>query len=137
MPSSAELELAKKDASNRIAAMTRRMKSNALERVLVHKGALAVSAALYGTLNRLGVRVDIGGFPWKIGVGGLALLGEGMTSGNWQAVLSGIADSTFAIYIERSISTNTLIAGDGTEYETVENEEEEEEEEEEDGGEVD
>jgi len=56
--------------------------------------------------------VSMGGFPWKLGVEALALLGEGMSKGALQAIMAGIADGTLAIYVERSISTDTIIAGD-------------------------
>ena len=106
------IELMKKEASQKIANANRRAREKGLENTLVHKGALLTTAALYGSLNRMDVPIEIGGFPWKLGVTGLALLAEGMTKGTTQAVAGGVADATLAIYIERSISTNTLVAGD-------------------------
>lgn len=111
MPSH-EIELMNLERKSAVAAARRRAEKGTLERTLVHKGVLITSAALYGTLNRMNVPIAIAGFPWKIGIGALALLGEGLTGGNLQAVFSGISDSTMAIYIERSITTDTLIAGE-------------------------
>ena len=111
----AAIELAKKEASSKIQAANRRAKSQRLEATLVRKGVGLSTAALYGTLNRMGVPIAIGGFPWKLGVGALATLAEGLTKGTTNSVMSGIADATMAIYIERSISKNTLIAGEGGE----------------------
>lgn len=112
-----KIEQVKAEGRQRLANARRRMEQRNMEQTLVRKGTLLASAAGYGTLNRLGVPVSIGGFPWKIGVATLALLGEGLTKGNTQAVMAGLADSTLAIYVERSISTNTLIAGGEGDYE--------------------
>lgn len=109
MPS--QIEVAKKEASQRIAAMNRRFKQKSLESALVRKASLLSSAAIYGTMERMKVPVAIAGFPWKVGVASLALLGEGLSKGNVQAIMAGIADSTLAIYVSKSIGTNTLIAG--------------------------
>lgn len=106
------IEQIKAESRAKISAANQRAKSKTLERTLVRKGSLLVSAAMYGTMNRMDVPISIAGFPWKLGVGALALLGEGMSKGNLQAVLGGVADSTMAIYVERSISTNNLVAGD-------------------------
>ena len=112
MPSQTEMDLQTADYRNRLAAARRRTTANQLERTLVRKGSVLSTAATYGVLNRVGVPVDVGGFPWKIAVEALALAGEGMTKGNIQAVFGGIADATAAVYVERSISMNTLIAGE-------------------------
>jgi hypothetical protein len=110
MPSA--IEQIKAESRAKITAANQRQKSKTLERTLVRKGSLLVSSAIYGTMNRMDVPVALAGFPWKLGVGAIALLGEGMSKGNLQAVLGGVADSTMAIYVERSISTNNLVAGD-------------------------
>ncbi len=123
-------ELEKRDVNARIAAARRRAQSQALERTLVHKGTLITSAALYGTLNRMNVPIAVAGFPWKLGVGALALLGEGLSRGNMQAVMSGVADATMAIYVERSITTDTLIAGEHDDYDDDDDDDDDE------GGEV-
>ena len=109
MPSA--IEVAKKEASARVANLTRRYKQKNLEHALVRKASLLTTAAVFGTLDRMKVPVAIAGFPWKLGVASLALLGEGLTKGNVQAIMAGLADSTLAIYVSKSISTNTLIAG--------------------------
>ena len=106
------IEQVKIEARAKMTAANARIKTKTLERTLVRKGSLLVSSAVYGTLNRMDIPISIAGFPWKLGVGALALLGEGMSKGNLQAVLGGVADSTMAIYVERSISTNNLVAGD-------------------------
>lgn len=107
------IEVAKKEASMKMAAQSRRFKTKGLENTLIRKGAVFGTAAIYGTLNRFDVPVAIGGFPWKLGINALALLGEGMTSGRMQATFAGISDATTAIYVERSITENTLIVGEG------------------------
>lgn len=111
----AEIELAKKEASQRIAAANRRHKEKMLQAAIVRKGTNVSTAALYGTLNRFGVPVTLGGFPWKLGVWTISTIGEALTKGNWQAALAGVSDSTQAIYVERSISTGTVIAGNADE----------------------
>ena len=97
----------------RIAAARRRTQTENLQRTLVRKAGVIGTAATFGGLNRAGVPVTIGGFPWKLAVSTVANLGEAMTGGNVQAVFAGVADATTAIYIERSISTDTVIAGEG------------------------
>lgn len=111
MASKSELELLKKDASNRVAAATRRYKTQTLQAMFVRKGSGISTSALYGALNRMGIPVTIGGFPWKIGVATIALLTEGLTKGAPQAIAAGVGDATTYIYIERAISTDTIIAG--------------------------
>ncbi len=111
------IEQVKQEARAKMTAANARIKTKTLERTLVRKGSLLVSSAVYGTLNRMDIPISIAGFPWKLGVGALALLGEGMSKGNLQAVLGGVADSTMAIYVERSISTNNLVAGDDVGWE--------------------
>ena len=105
------IETVKAEGRARLAAANRRFRQKGMEQMLIRKAAVLSSAAVYGTLNRVGVPVDIAGFPWKVGVAALALLGEGLSKGATQAVMAGLADTTLAIYVERSISTNTLIAG--------------------------
>lgn len=111
MASTTSMELIKRDASNRIAAASRRNKTQGLERMLVRKASLVGAAGLYGALNRYNVPVDIGGFPYKLAVSTIANLTEAMTGGNLQAVAAGIADATTAIYIERAVTTGSVIAG--------------------------
>ena len=110
------LELMKIEQASKMAAVRRRFKTQGLQNTLVRKGAVFGTAALYGTLNRFDVPVTIGGFPWKLAVNALALTGEGMTKGGWQAMFAGVSDSTTAIYVERSISENTLIVGEDRNY---------------------
>ncbi len=111
-----KVEIAIAEGKNKLAAARRRYQTKSLENTLIRKAAIVSTAALYGALNRMNVPVAIGGFPWKLGVVTLATLGEGLTKGAVQAASGGIADSTMAIYIERSISTDTLIAGDDDPY---------------------
>ena len=111
----AEIELAKKEASMRIASATQRRKASSTERMLVRKATLVGTAGVYGVLNRMGVPVEIAGFPVKLAISTAANLAEAMTGGNTQAVMAGIADATTAIYVERSITTGTVIAGEGYE----------------------
>ena len=107
----AQLELAKREHSSRLAAANRRNKMSNFDNTLVRKGAVVGTAAIYGTLNRMDVPVAIGGFPWKLAVNALALLVEGTTSGRLQAAAGGVSDATTAIFTERAISENTLIVG--------------------------
>jgi hypothetical protein len=107
------IEQVRAEANARIASARRRQREATLTGALVRKSAGISTAALYGTLNRLNVPVSIGGFPWKIGVITLATLGEALSSGMMQSACAGVADATQAIYVERSISRNTLVAGNG------------------------
>ena len=108
-----ELELVKREHSQRMAAANRRFKMANFQNTLVRKGAIVGTAAVYGTLNRLDVPVAIGNFPWKLAVSGVSLVVEGMSSGFLQATAAGISDATTAIFTERAISENTLIVGQG------------------------
>ena len=113
MASSAALNLVREEARQRVAAVHRRTKSKSLEHTLVRKAGVLTTAAVFGTLNRYKISPAIGGFPWKLGVLTLAQIGEGLSKGNVQAIMGGIADATMAVYVERSIATDTLISGDG------------------------
>lgn len=113
MATASALNLVREEARQRVAAVHRRVRSKTLEATLVRKAGVLTTAAVYGTLNRYKISPAIGGFPWKLGVLTLAQIGEGLSKGNVQAVMAGIADATMAVYIERSIATDTLISGDG------------------------
>jgi hypothetical protein len=115
MPSKSQLDLIKKDATARVAAANRRNKNNNMTAMFIRKGSLVSTSALYGTLNRFGVPITLGGFPWKIGIATISLLVEGLTKGAVQSIAAGVNDSTTAIYIERAISTGSVIAGDDDE----------------------
>ena len=108
-----QAEMATIEARNRIAAARRSQKAKSYEHTLVRKSSGLITAAFFGTLNRMNVPVSIAGFPVKLGVIALAQLGEGLSKGNMAAAMAGIADSVTAIYVERTISTSTLVAGDG------------------------
>ncbi len=112
MPSKSQLDLIKKDASARVAAANRRNKSANMTAMFIRKGSLVSMSALYGTLNRFGVPVTLGGFPVKIGIATVSLLVEGLSKGALQSIAAGVNDSTTAIYIERAISTGSVIAGE-------------------------
>lgn len=107
------LELVKKEASMRIANAGRRVKTQSMERMIIRKAGVLGTASVYGAMNRMGVPHELAGFPWKVAVGTIATVGEALSGGKTQAVCAGIADATTAIYIERSISTGTVIAGNG------------------------
>ena len=104
--------IARKEVSSRLAAYNRRLKVQNLENLVVRHASGIGTAALLGTLNRMQVRNDIAGFPVKLGIGAAALLGEGLTKGATQAALAGVAGASLAIYVERAVSQNTLVAGD-------------------------
>jgi len=112
MATNAALELLKKDHANRLAAVNRKTKSDRMEAMFYRKGAGMLTAATYGTLNRLDVSVSVGWFPWKLAVTALALGVEATTGGKVQAAAAGIGEATNAIYIKDSITENTLIVGE-------------------------
>lgn len=105
-------ELAKQETRNRIASLTRRYKTKNLESALVRKATVISTAALYGALNRMDIPVTVAGIPWKLIIGPAAMLVEGLSKGALQAGAAGVADATLAIWVERSISTDTIIAGE-------------------------
>jgi hypothetical protein len=109
----AALELLKREHAASRAAATRREKMRGYESMFIRKGAGILTAATFGTLNRLDVSVSVGWFPWKLAVSAIALAVEGTTSGKVQAAAAGVGEATNAIYVERSISENTLIVGEG------------------------
>jgi len=106
-----QLEQLKKSSAQRIKNANSRVRQQRLEGALVRHGANIATAAAIGTMNRYGVPATVGGFPWKIGAGALALLGEATTGGAVQSALSGIASGMLAVYVERSITGGTLVAG--------------------------
>jgi len=112
MASNAALELLKKDHSAKVAAMNRRTKADRMEAMFYRKGAGMITAATYGTLNRLDVSVSVGWFPWKLAVTALALGVEATTGGKLQAAAAGVGEATNAIYIKDAITENTLIVGE-------------------------
>jgi len=105
------IENLKKEQRQKMARFRDKLSVEQLENTLVRKTAVVATAGTYGTLNRLFVPNDVGGFPWKLAVLLMSQLGEGLSRGKLQAALGGIADSTMAVYIERSIANNTLISG--------------------------
>lgn len=107
-----KIEEVKKEGSRRAAAMRERWSREELQKSLIRKGTVFGTAAVLGTMNRLNVPIAIAGFPWKVAVAGVAMIVEATTKGPVQAVAGGIGDATMAVYIERSISTGSLIAGD-------------------------
>lgn len=116
------IELVKKEASMRTAAASRRHKTQSLLGMMVRKSSIMGTASVYGAMNRMGVPVEVAGFPWKLAVGTIANLGEALSGGKTQAVCAGIADATTAIFIERAITTGTVIAGGGEEVVYVDEE---------------
>lgn len=122
---SSKIEMLKQKNRAAVAGVRRRLESKEMQKTLIRKGAIIATAGTYGTMNRFDVPVEVGGFPWKLAVMGLSFIGEATTQGPAQAAFSGVGDATMAIYLERSISTNTLVAGDG--YDDYEDEDAEEE----------
>lgn len=98
-------------AENRTALARQKEKTRRLQHTLVRKATLLTTAATIGTMNRYGVPVAVGGFPWKPLVALGATIAEATTKGNWQAGFGGVADATMVIYTERAISTNNVVAG--------------------------
>jgi len=111
MAASSQLKVAKAEASQRISNARKAARTKGYEHAIVAQAAGITTAALFGTLNRYKIPVTIGGFPWKLGLSALAMLGQAMTKGNVQAAMQGVSIATTAVYVERSISTDTLVAG--------------------------
>lgn len=107
-----KLAVEKQKHRQSLANAKRRAEKRSMTDALVRKGAILSTAGVIGAMNRFDVPVEIGGFPWKVGVAGLAWIGEALTGGVAQSVFGGIGDGTLAIYVERAISTKTLIAGE-------------------------
>lgn len=95
----------------RIAGVRRSHKTMDMKKMVLRKASVLGTAATFGAMNRMGVPHELAGFPWKLGVATIANVGEALTGGKTQAVLAGIGDSTMAIYVERSITTGSVIAG--------------------------
>lgn len=107
-----ELELLKRENAEKLRNANRRAKQNQFENTLVRKGAGMGTAAIIGTLNRFDVPVTVGSwFPWKLAVSAGALTVEALSKGKVQAAAAGIGEAVNSIYVERSITENTLIVG--------------------------
>lgn len=89
-----------------------RMQVKHFEAALVRKAAVSMAAGAYGVAQRSGVKNDIKGFPWKMGVWLGATLVEALSKGMVQSFAAGVSDATMAIYMENAISTKTFVAGD-------------------------
>ncbi len=93
-----------------------RMKMRRIEGAIVRKSVVTLSAAGYGALHRFGIKDDVKGFPWKMGVWIGATLVEALVSSPLvQNIAAGVSDSTMAVYTERSIATKSFVAGAGGE----------------------
>ena len=111
MAASSQLATVRAEASQRISNARKAARTKGYEHAIVAQASGITTAALFGTLNRYNIPPTIGGFPWKLGLSALAMLGQAMTKGNIQAALQGVSIATTAVYVERSISTDTLVAG--------------------------
>jgi hypothetical protein len=90
-----------------------RLKVKHFERSLVRKSAVSLAAASFGAMQRMGVKDDIKGVPWKPLVWlGATLLEATMSNPTLQAFSAGVSDATMAIYIDRSIANKSFVAGD-------------------------
>jgi hypothetical protein len=110
---SSKLAVARMEASQRLASARRSQKAKAMEHGIVRHATGLTTGAILGTMRRMHVPATIGGFPWKLGLAGAAVLGEAFTKGAMQAALSGVGIATMAIYSEASIATDSLVAGSG------------------------
>lgn len=90
-----------------------RERMRAVERAALRKAGGVLAASAWGLLNRLGVPTSIGPVPVKLPVWGLAQVIEVAAGGGVGSFFGGVADSTLAVYTERAISTDSLIAGEG------------------------
>lgn len=109
----AALALARREHADRLSAMRRNVKTQALKQGAIRHGTGLMTGAAYGVLAMKGVRNDIGGFPWKLGVYGVALIGEAALKGSASAACSGVGIATNAVYTYNAIRSKTLIAGEG------------------------
>lgn len=83
------------------------------ERSLIRKASVSIAAGTFGTMKRFGIKDDLHGFPWKLGVWLGATVIEALARGPLvQSFAAGVSDATMAIYIDQSIANKTLIAGD-------------------------
>ena len=103
----------KAETASRMASMNRNVKRRALEATMVRHAAVVGTAASLAAMNRMSVPVAIGGVPTKLALALVALVGEGVTRGRTQAALGGVANACMAVYIERSITTKSVVAGEG------------------------
>lgn len=83
------------------------------ETTILRKAGVSLTAAAYGAMNRYAVPNNINGFPWKLGVWLGATLIEALSDSKIVTAFSaGVSDATMAVYMERSISNKTLVAGE-------------------------
>lgn len=83
------------------------------ETTILRKAGVSMTAAAYGAMNRYAVPNNISGFPWKLGVWLGATLVEALADSRVLTAFSaGVSDATMAVYMERAISTKTLVAGE-------------------------
>lgn len=99
-------------ASEARSSLRRKLAGDALVNGAVRKGMVALTSGVYGALHRYGVRDDIAGFPWRLGVWTLATITEALSRGAVQSTAAGISDASMAVYLERAIATDSLVAGD-------------------------
>jgi hypothetical protein len=116
--------MAKQSVTHALAAAQRahatnqrnRMKMRAFENALIRKAAVSVASGAFGVMQRNGVKNDVQGFPWKLGLWVTSTLVEALASSQTVTnFAAGVSDATLAVYLERAIATKTLVAGDGGE----------------------
>jgi len=88
-----------------------------LEQKLARKAVIVLNSGVQGAMQHYGVPNGVMGFPWKVGLWGVAQIAEVMLNGGYaQEAAGGIADSTLAIFTHGAIAGGTLIAGDGRDF---------------------
>lgn len=105
----ASSQLARAQATN----ARHRMHVKSFERSLIRKASVSIAAGTYGTMKRFGIKDDLHGFPWKMGVWLGATVVEALSRNQMvQSFAAGVSDATMAIYIDQAIVNKTLVAGD-------------------------
>ena len=110
----AAVELAKTQATQKVAAAKQLAVKKGWESLLWRKAAVLTTATTLGVMTRKQIPVTVAGFPWKVVVATAAQVVEGIAKGPVQAVAGGMADAVTAIYTHDAIAGGTLIAGDGS-----------------------
>lgn len=107
--------MAHSSALARAQAVTQRHRQHVkqFERALIRKASVSLAAGTYGAMSRFGIKNDLHGFPWKMGVWLGATVVEALARNPVvQSFAAGVSDATMAIYIDQSIATKSLVAGE-------------------------
>lgn len=89
-----------------------RKEMNELKAALVRKSVEALAAAGYGMAARMGVPMQVKGFPVKLGVLAVTTLVEVFGKGMVQRTAGAISDCSLVLYTEAAVRQGTLVAGE-------------------------